>query len=104
MDSHFDALGLEATRLGAIGDCNVELGDYDGAISYFNKSVSFSDNEFTAPIYLKKAGLAYEKLGDNGKALSTYRRIQTFHWEYSLLLFRTMPRSNQALSLSNRDL
>lgn len=75
MDSSFDALGLEATRLGAIGDCNVELGDYEGAISYFNKSVRFSDNEFTAPIYLKKAGLAYEKIGDNGKALSTYQRI-----------------------------
>ncbi len=76
MDSGFDAIGLEATRLGAIGDCFVELEDYGNAISYFNKSVSFSDNEFTAPIYLKKAGLVHEKMGDNAKALSAYERIK----------------------------
>ncbi|NND94476.1 MAG: tetratricopeptide repeat protein [Flavobacteriales bacterium] len=84
MDSQFDAIGLEATRLGAIGDCYVELGDYEEAISYFNKSVNFSDNEFTAPIYLKKAGLAYEKIGEMDKALSAYERIKKDYSESTI--------------------
>lgn len=34
-----------------------------------------SDNGLTAPYYLKKIGLVYEKLGDKAKALDAYKTI-----------------------------
>ncbi len=75
-DCSFDDVMLESSRLGAIGDCYVNSGDFSNGVSYFDKSVSYSDNEFTAPIYLKKAGLAYEELGQNAKALQAFERIK----------------------------
>ncbi|NND94539.1 MAG: tetratricopeptide repeat protein [Flavobacteriales bacterium] len=74
--SAFDDLMVESTRLGSLGDSYVQLGDYATAASYYEKSVAHSDNEFTAPIYLKKAGLAYEEMGDPLKALDAYARIK----------------------------
>lgn len=72
----FEDVMVESARLGAIGDSYVELGDYGNAVDFFAKSVAHSDNEFTAPIYLKKMGLAYEELGDPMKALNAYQRIK----------------------------
>ncbi len=62
--------------IGAIGDCYVELGDYDKALSQFNKAAKNSKNQFTAPIYMKKAAIVHEELGDYRKALSLYRSIK----------------------------
>jgi len=66
---------LGAVALGSVGDCYVDLGDYDEAISYFNKAINHSSNSFTAPIYLNKAALTYEFLGNNSKAASYYQQI-----------------------------
>lgn len=66
---------LGSVAIGSIGDCYVDLGEYDEAIKYFNKAVSHSANSFTAPIYLNKAAVAYEILGDYGKAASNYQTI-----------------------------
>ena len=66
---------LGAVALGAIGDCQVDLGNYTEAIIYFDKAVSHSDNSFTAPIYLNKAGIAYEFLEDYSTAYERYKRI-----------------------------
>lgn len=62
--------------IGAIGDCYVELGDYEQALSQFEKAANNSANQFTAPIYLKKAATVYEELGNYDKALSNYREIK----------------------------
>jgi tetratricopeptide (TPR) repeat protein len=62
--------------IGAIGDCYVQLGDYSKALSYFNKAVSNSSNQFTAPIYMKKAALIHEENGDYNKALKLYNDIK----------------------------
>lgn len=62
--------------IGAIGDCYVALGDYEQALAQFNKAASYSANQFTAPIYMKKAAAVYEELGNYSKALSLYKDIK----------------------------
>lgn len=68
---------IGAMALGQIGDANVELGKVDEAITYFEKAVSHSDNSFTCPMFLQKAGLAYENQKNFDKALEAYNRIKT---------------------------
>ncbi|MDO5036101.1 MAG: tetratricopeptide repeat protein [Porphyromonas sp.] len=59
-----------------IGDSYVALGNYKEAVKYFEEAAKMSDNQLLTPIFLKKAGLAYEALGDKEKALETYQSIQ----------------------------
>jgi len=66
---------VSATRDGAIGDANLELGNKEEAISYYKKAAEF-DNEITAPTYLMKLGLLYEEMGDKAKAVETYSKIK----------------------------
>jgi len=65
-----------AMAKGLIGDAYVELGNYKEALSYFDKAVNHSDNSLTAPMYLKKAALIHEDLGDFPKALKNYQAIK----------------------------
>ncbi|MCX6257339.1 MAG: tetratricopeptide repeat protein [Bacteroidia bacterium] len=67
-------LGPEAK--GAIGDALMELNKTDEAIDYYLKA-AVEDNEFLAPYYLMKAGLAYEEKGEFKKALGLYDKINT---------------------------
>ncbi len=60
---------------GAIGDCYVELGETQKATAYFEKAAK-SGNSLLAPIYLMKAGRAYEALGQWSKALKVYETIK----------------------------
>lgn len=69
------SINYAPVSLGLIGDCYVAKDDLKTAIDYFNKASEYN-NEMTAPIYLKKAGLAYEKLGNNGKAVQCYQTIK----------------------------
>lgn len=62
-------------KAGAIGDCYVELGDHSKAISSFKKAASYK-NSFTAPIYLKKCGVAHEANGEQSKAIKCYEDIK----------------------------
>jgi len=63
--------------LGDIGDCYVELGKVEDGISYYLKAVNKNKNKFTSPLYLKKAGIAYESLKDYKNAVKVYERIKT---------------------------
>lgn len=67
---------ISSIALGAIGDCNMELNRVDDAIKYYSKAVENSRNAFTAPLYLKKVGFAYEQKGNYANALEAYERIQ----------------------------
>lgn len=62
--------------IGAVGDCYVELGNVKEGINYFEKAATRGENELISPIYLKKAGIAYESLGDYASALKTYQQIK----------------------------
>lgn len=62
--------------LGAIGDANLELGNNEEAIKYYLKAVSASDNKFTAPIYLMRAGMVMELEGKYKEAVEVYKKIK----------------------------
>jgi len=75
---------------GAIGDAFVELGQMDDALDYYLKAANTTDNDFTTPLYLWKAGLVYESMEKNSKAVALYERIAE---EY--------PESRQAAGISS---
>ena len=62
--------------MGAIGDAHMELGHIDDAISFYLKAAKKCKNNFTTPIYLKKAALAYEEKKDYAEAIKVYEKIK----------------------------
>lgn len=62
--------------IGAIGDCHMELNHVDEAVKYYAKAADKSHNNFTSPIYLKKAGFASETKASYSDAVNYYERIQ----------------------------
>lgn len=62
--------------IGAIGDANMELNNVDEAIKFYLKAAEKSNNNFTTPIYLKKAGFAYEQKANYTEALAMYERLK----------------------------
>lgn len=64
--------------LAAQGDClvNQENADNKKAAELFEKAAKAADNAQFSPLYLKKAGLAYEAAGDNASALKAYQSIK----------------------------
>lgn len=67
---------LAPMALGAIGDCYMELEDMNQAVAYYEKAVNKSKNEFTGPMFLTKAGMTYEILGDYANALKCYKALK----------------------------
>jgi tetratricopeptide (TPR) repeat protein len=70
---------VSVIALGALGDAYVELGDTEKAISFFEKASNKNKNDFTSPIYLKKAGIAYEALHNYKKAVTAYEKIKRLY-------------------------
>jgi len=68
---------ISTVALGAIGDSYMELNDIDQAINYYEKAVAKGDNNLTSPIYLFKAGLAYEDKQDFANAETQYKALKT---------------------------
>jgi tetratricopeptide (TPR) repeat protein len=62
---------------GAIGDCEVNLGDVKAGIESFNKAASKANSSLLSPVYLNKAAIAYESLEDYKAALDVYQTIKT---------------------------
>lgn len=71
---------LGAMAFGAIGDAYLELGDEHQASRYYRKAYRFKPNDFTTPLFLFKAGLLFEEMGEYRDALALYERIRN---EYS---------------------
>lgn len=67
---------LQPAVLALIGDCYVDSEKYQEAVKYFEQAAKDSDSELLSPIFLKKAGLAYEALGNTDKALACYNTIK----------------------------
>lgn len=71
-----DDIIIAAKAKGAIGDAFVQLEQPKEALGYYEKAFQHSDNEATAPIYLLKAGITALDLGEAGKALKYFKRIE----------------------------
>ena len=67
---------VSSVATGAIGDAYMELGETKTAASYYMDASNESKNDFTAPIYLMKAAMAYEELGNYRKAVGIYESIK----------------------------
>ncbi len=67
---------LATEKYGAIGDAYVQKDNYQEAIKFYKKAVADDySNDLTTPLFLKKLGLVYEKLGDYSQALKQYQKI-----------------------------
>ncbi len=66
---------VNAQNLGLQGDVAVEQQDYARALKFYDKAVRASDNPLTAPLYLRKAGLAAKAAGDEALSTAYYQRI-----------------------------
>ena len=66
---------LNAQNLGLQGDVAVERGDYAAAVKFYEKAVKASDNNLTAPMYLRKAGMAETAQGNAAAAAALFQRI-----------------------------
>ena len=75
-DFSSDDVLLSALANGALGDAHAQLGDNQKALKYYKAAVNASDNGFTTPKYLFKAGLVGANMNQNSEALGFFKRIQ----------------------------
>lgn len=66
---------VNAQNYGLQGDVAVEQGDYARAVKFYEKAVKAADNNLTAPMYLRKAGLAARANGNAKQAVAYFERI-----------------------------
>ena len=62
--------------IGLIGDANMELNNVDEAIKYYLSASEKSTNQFTTPLFLRKAAFAYEQKSEFKEALGVYERLK----------------------------
>jgi tetratricopeptide (TPR) repeat protein len=74
----FDAEGtaVEYVANGALGDAYMESGNTKEGLEYYNKAASNKDDNLLTPMYLNRAGMAYEMLNQPEKAKDAYKRIR----------------------------
>lgn len=66
---------INAQNYGLQGDVAVEQGDYAAAVKFYEKAVKAADNNLTAPMYLRKAGMAEQAQGNAERAAAYYEQI-----------------------------
>lgn len=79
---------VKPLAIGAMGDAYLELDNAAEAAKCYEKAAKESANSFTSPMFLMKAGLAYEMVENYEKALEMYKIIKA---EY--------PNSNEGFSV-----
>jgi tetratricopeptide (TPR) repeat protein len=62
---------------GAIGDAYMELKEPGKAVDYYIEAADMRGNEYTAPMFLMKAAMAYEVLKKYDKALEAYKQVKS---------------------------
>lgn len=66
---------IQARAYALIGDANMEMGNYEEAVDFYNEAANYNPNEYTSPGYLIKAAVAYELLEDYQSAIDCYNTI-----------------------------
>ncbi|HTN45900.1 MAG TPA: tetratricopeptide repeat protein [Flavipsychrobacter sp.] len=74
----FDAEGtiVEYAAYGALGDAYMESNNVKEGLEYYNKASSRKDDNLLTPVYLYRAGVAYEMSKEPQKAIANYKRIR----------------------------
>ena len=75
-DFKSDDLMLAPIANGGIGDAFVQLNQLEDGLEYYEKALAQSTNDYTTPMFLKKAGVIAMKLGDAQKALDYFEQIK----------------------------
>lgn len=88
-DGEGTAVGLVA--YGALGDAYMESGNTKKGIEQYNKAAADKDNNVLTPLYLARAGMAYELDNQREEAVKAYKRVRD---EY--------PQSMQARDMDKR--
>jgi tetratricopeptide (TPR) repeat protein len=76
-DFSSDDLILQGRAYCLIGDANMELGNAKEAADMYMKAANYKANEFFAPQYLMKAGMAFEAANNFKEAADAYDQIIT---------------------------
>lgn len=66
---------INAMAAGIKGDIAVEKGDNAAAAKLFEQAAKVSENDFTTPMYLRKAALVYTAMGNEAKAAELMKKI-----------------------------
>ncbi len=66
---------INAQNLGLQGDIAFNQGDYAAAVKLYDRAVAAADNNYTTPLYLRKAGLAEQAQGNVAAAEAYFQRI-----------------------------
>lgn len=75
-DTDFDDVIVGTLVIGLIGDCYVEMGDFETAASKFEEAATREPNDFTTPMFYKKAGMVFEELDQMEDAVRVYQIIK----------------------------
>lgn len=75
-DFSSDDVVVSAIATGAIGDAYWEKDNAEEAATYYMEAARMRDNNFSSPIYLHKAGLAFEELQAYEDALDAYEKLK----------------------------
>lgn len=68
---------LGALAKGGLGDAFMQLDQPSDALGYYEAAISHSNNEYTTPKFLYKAGVTALEMGDKNKALGFFERIKS---------------------------
>lgn len=67
---------LQSIAVSAKADCYFELKNYEKAANLYKKAAGINPNNFSTPIYLQRAGFAYEKLEKYDQAIKAYKELK----------------------------
>ncbi len=79
---------VSSLALGCLADAYMELGNLAEAAKSYVDAANKSKNSFTSPMYLLRAGMAYEMAGDYQNAINVYNMIKADY-----------PNSNEGFSI-----
>jgi tetratricopeptide (TPR) repeat protein len=71
-----DDIIVSGMALGSIGDAYMSLNNTSKAIDYYLDAANKNPNDFVSPVYMLKAGWAYEIMGNWIEARAIYERIK----------------------------
>ena len=63
-------------KIDALANCYATNGEYDKAISTFEKAAKKADNKLLSPYYYMQAGIIYESIDKPAQALKIYKLIK----------------------------